>query len=73
MNYTNGLPIKLGDQVRLSNGETGTVVFCIDTDDYSKDFPKEEWAYLKVGVMVRTNNGALIHFSDPNRNDVMPI
>ena len=73
MRYPNGTQIKVGDPIKLSNGETGTVVFCVDTGEYSEGFPKEEWQYLKTGVMVKTNKGALIHFTEPNNDDVMPL
>ncbi len=73
MRYPNGAPIKIGDRIKLANGETGTVVFSVDTDEYSSGFPKKEWQYLKTGIMVKTNKGALIHFSEPNNNDVMPL
>jgi len=62
MRYKNGSAVRLGDRVRLSNGDEGTVVFSIDTDEYSPDFPKAEWSYLSKGVMVRTTQGALVHF-----------
>jgi hypothetical protein len=71
--YPNGTQIRVGDRIKLSNGEPGTVVFCVDTGEYSPGFPKEEWQYLKSGVMVKTNGGALIHFTEPNNNDVMPL
>ena len=73
MRYPSGVTIKVGDRVRLSNGDSGVVVFCVDTGEYADEFPKEEWQYLKTGVMVKTNGGALVHLSDPNNNDVMPL
>ena len=66
MKYPDGTVAKLGDRVRLPNGECGTIVFSIDTDEYSANFPKDEWDYLCKGVMVMTDVGALVHFEDPN-------
>ena len=73
MRYPNGSQIKVGDRVKLLNGETATVVFSVDTGEYAPGFPKEEWQYLKSGVMVKTNKGALIHFTEPNNDDVVPL
>jgi hypothetical protein len=70
MQYADGKPIGLGDRVRLLSGETGTIVFSIDSNEYSDGFPKKEWEYLKTGVMVKTDAGALVHFKDPNSGDI---
>ncbi len=64
MKYLDGTEIQLGDTIELSNGEEGIVVLSIDTDEYSPSFPKKDWEYLKEGIMVETNNGALIHYSN---------
>ena len=66
MKYPDGVEARLGDRVRFSNGDMGTIVFSIDTNEYSEKYPKEEWEYLSVGVMVETDEGSLIHYEDPN-------
>lgn len=66
MKDTSGKTIRLGDRVRICTGESGVVVFSIDTDEYSSDFPKSEWEYLQSGIMIRTAKGALIHTADPH-------
>jgi hypothetical protein len=68
--YPDGTDARLGDRVRFSNGDEGVIVFSIDTDEYTAAFPKAEWAYLARGVMVRTDQGALVHYEDPNVNVV---
>ena len=73
MNYPDGKEIKLGDRVRLLNGEEGTIVFSIDSNEYPPDFAKDDWSYLKEGVMVKTDSGALVHLKNPNTNDVLPL
>lgn len=73
MHYTDGAQIKLGDRIKLANGEAGTIVFSIDSNEYSNEFPKKDWDYLKAGVMVRTDSGALIHLQDPNANDIVRL
>lgn len=70
MKYPNGETVKLGDKVQLSNGDYGSIIFSIDTDEYSAEFPKIEWEYLNKGVMIKSNNGALIHYEDPNEEFV---
>jgi len=64
MQYDDGNTIKLADRVRLINGEVGTVVLSIDTGEYAADFKKEDWEYLQTGILVRTENGALVHLTD---------
>ena len=66
MNYPDGTEARLGDRVRFSNGDEGVIVFSLDTDEYAADFGKAEWEYLGQGVMVRTVQGALVHYEDPN-------
>jgi len=73
MKYPDGTEARLGDRVKFSNGDLGSVVFSIDSDEYSKDFPKEEWSYLKKGIMVRTDNGALIHYEDSNVEEILLV
>ena len=73
MRYPDGTEIRLGDRVQLSNGEKGTVVFSIDTDEYSDEFPKAQWSYLNKGIMVKTDKGALIHYEAINLEDVILV
>ena len=63
MRYPSGEEIRLWDRVELWADCHGIVVFSIDTDEYSPAFPKEEWAYLKRGVMVASDRVGLIHYS----------
>jgi hypothetical protein len=70
MNYRDGRKIRLGDHVRLQNKEVGVVIFSIDTDEYSVEYPKCDWSYLGSGVMVRTSKGALIHLDGTRENEL---
>jgi hypothetical protein len=47
--------------VLVANHVTGLVVFSIDTDEYSLEFPKEDWEHLGRGIMVQTENAGLIY------------
>jgi hypothetical protein len=73
MKYADGVEIQRGDRVQLFGMQTGVVVFSVDTDEYSDEFPKDEWAYLKSGVMVKTADGALVHVDDSNANEITRI
>jgi hypothetical protein len=55
--------------------QDGIVVFSIDTNEYSDEFPKDWGDYFKDGVMVRTDNGALVHLddSDPDPNMITRV
>jgi hypothetical protein len=64
----NGKLIRLGDRVNVGSAEKGTVVFSVDTDDYAPDFPKAEWEYLKKGVMLRMDGGALVFLETPDEH-----
>ena len=64
MKYTDGSEARLGDRVRIKNGDTGVIVASVDTDEYSAEFPKEAWGDLKTGVIVRTDKGAVVRFDD---------
>lgn len=65
MKYADGNEVKLGDEVELSDGGKGVVVFSIDTDEYSPEYPKAQWSYLKRGVMVNFEKYGAIHYEEP--------
>ena len=44
--FAKGKLIRLGDRVLIANHVIGVVVFSIDTDQYSPEFPKEDWEHL---------------------------
>jgi hypothetical protein len=62
MEYADGRQARLGDKVRYSDGGRGIVVCSIDTDEYSDTYPKEQWRYLKKGVLVQTDTMGLVHY-----------
>ena len=64
MKYADGKDARLGDKVRLSDGAEGVVVCSIDTHEYSPAYPKEQWDYLKRGVMVSFEKYGVIHYED---------
>ena len=61
MNYKNGIKVRAGDKVIIDDCFDGVVVFCIDNDEYLDEFPKNEWAYLKTGMMIKCSKYGLVH------------
>lgn len=65
MKYPDGKVVKIGDKVKLGQDAGGIVVCLIDTDEYSDDYPKEEWCYLEKGVLIKFPLHGLIHYEKP--------
>ena len=64
MKYSDGSKIKIGDRVKLWDGRYGTVVCSIDTNEFTSDFPKENWDYLKSGILIEMDRGELFHYPE---------
>lgn len=64
MKYATGEEIKVGDQVKISAGDSGVVVGVIDTDSYSHGYSADEWAYLKTGLLILAKDSALLHYPE---------
>lgn len=71
MNYLSGVKVLIGDRVDLGGGMSGTVVGSIDDDEYLPDFPKSAWGELKVGILVKSDQAGVIHFTEPNEDLVL--
>ena len=67
--YGSGEPVHLGDTVSISSGALGTVVFVVETSEYSDGFPRDEWQYLQTGFMVEFGDGLLVHY-ESGENEV---
>ncbi|ENU24189.1 hypothetical protein F993_01505 [Acinetobacter proteolyticus] len=61
MNYQTGEMIELCDYVELSGDMTGVVVVIVEESQYSKSYPKEEWNYLKSGLLILADQAGLVH------------
>jgi hypothetical protein len=72
MEYPDGTLVRLGDRVRLLNGQAGQIVVSVDTNEYAEDFPPSDWTDLKEGVLVKADNGALISIGTNEDQDVRP-
>lgn len=65
MEYPDKQTVMVGDTVLLWPGNAGIVVCSFDDNEYSKEYPFEEWAYLKRGVLVSSQKAGLIHYIGP--------
>ena len=65
MRYPDGQIARRGDRVHLWNGVEGTVVCSLDTDEFSDEYPREQWAYLRSGVLIQSPQTGLIHYLEP--------
>jgi hypothetical protein len=54
--------MRTGDSVADRSGLTGRVVANMDQDEFSPDYPKDQWAYLARGVLVKTDEVGLMHY-----------
>jgi len=73
MKYASGDQVKLGDRIRISNGEMAVVVISADSGEYDESFPKEEWKDIRDGILVKTDSGALVQFDQSLCNELERI
>jgi len=65
MQYPDGQVAHRGDKVRLWGSTVGTVVCSLDTDEFSDEYPRNEWDYLRRGVLIHSAQTGLIHYLEP--------
>ncbi len=71
MKYADGSDARLGDRVRIANGDTVVIVASMDTNEYSPEYPAENYADLKTGILILTDNGALVRFEEPAHSKLL--
>lgn len=71
MNYPDGKKVMVGDRVKLWEGCHGTVVASMDDDEYSSQYSKAAWSYLKNGVLINSDKAGLIHYIRPENSFVL--
>ena len=64
----NGRLIRLGDRVIIGRGIYGIIVFSIDTDEFSPEFSKNDWAYLGRGIGIQTDAHGLFHYEESDED-----
>ena len=67
MNYSDGQEMRLGDRVE-DNGQAGVIVCCVDTDEYSGEFPRTTWDFLEGGVLIQFEGRGLVHYLQPDED-----
>ena len=73
MNYPDGQSIRLGDKVGIGKDTGGIVVCSIDTNEYSEEYSKAEWASLNRGVLINFPLYGLMHYEDEPDGDMVLI
>ena len=68
MKYGDGSRVAIGDRVKLWADQYGVVVCSIDTGEYTKAYPKAAWSYLHSGVLIKTDDGGLFHYNEPDED-----
>lgn len=64
MQYADGRKINVGDRVELWSGSYGLVVCSVDDKIYTNEYPEVDWGFLASGVLVKMDNGELMHYSE---------
>ena len=64
MKYLSGQNIKLHDRVQLWKDRFGKVVCIIEDSLFSDEFPQADWAFLQKGLLVKLDDGQLIHYPE---------
>jgi hypothetical protein len=72
MKYLDGQEVNVGDNVQLWSGCHGVVVCSMDSGGYTAAYTKEEWGYLKSGVLIKTDKAGLIHYIEADE-DLQPV
>jgi hypothetical protein len=57
--YQDGTEIHVGNRV-IYNYQVGTIVLVADQNEYSPQYPKEDYPSITNGFMIRFDNGALL-------------
>jgi hypothetical protein len=68
MFYADGSKVNVGDTVKLWSDRFGVVVCSIDTNEFVDDFPRQDWAHLASGVLIRTADSELFHYTEPDED-----
>ena len=71
MKFPDGSDVRLGDRVKITNGDTGVVVASMDTSEFSREYPAENYAHLKTGILILTDKGALVRLEEPDHSRLL--
>ena len=65
MLYPNGDEIRVGDILETESGDDGLVVCSLDAQEYSAEYRRSDWEYLRQGILVYSATSGLVHYIDP--------
>ena len=68
MKYADGQHVSVGDRVKLSSSQIGTVVCSIETSQFTTKFPQSDWGYLKSGIIIETDSGEVFHYTEADED-----
>jgi hypothetical protein len=71
MKYPDGTEARLGDRVRIANGDTGVIVASMDTNEFSSEYPAKNYVHLRTGILILTDTGALVRLEEPDHSDLL--
>lgn len=68
MKYADGTDIQPGDEVLIDGRYKGRVVACMDSGACLPGF--DDWQYLGEGILVDTEFGGLVHYTEMTCEDI---
>jgi hypothetical protein len=71
MKYPDGTVIEPGDLVQIDGKYRGRVVASMDTKRYLPG--QEHWEYLGTGIMVDTDFGGMVHYTEDATDELVLI
>lgn len=71
MKYADGTVIEPGDFVQIDGVYRGRVLASMDTKKYLAG--EEGWEYLGVGIMVDTDFGGRVHYTEEAKDELVLI
>ncbi len=73
MFYSDSNEARVGDTIAIDEKYSGVVVAVIDTNEFSENYPVEQWAYLREGILVDTDFGGLVHYQSTEHEKILLI
>ena len=71
MKYADGREVRLGDRVSLGQDDQGRVVALVDEGEFDVGHPRDEWSYLKTGMIVEFPSMGRIHYENAEADLVL--
>jgi hypothetical protein len=65
--YLDSSEIHAGHRITY-NKQSGIIVFVVEHNEYLPEFPRNEWESIKKGIMIRFDNGALLHLDSADEH-----